>query len=68
MYREPAQRERAERLETILLAADLDNLEGAAERVSAKQDRFVSQIFICIKKVVELFCHRIHLTQDPHLI
>jgi hypothetical protein len=39
MYREPAQKERAERLETILLAADLDNLEGAAERVSDLQEQ-----------------------------
>jgi hypothetical protein len=39
MYREPAQKERAERLEAILLAADLDNLEGAAERVSALQEQ-----------------------------
>ncbi|GBB96916.1 hypothetical protein RclHR1_02870014 [Rhizophagus clarus] len=38
-YREPAQRERSERLEAILLAADLDNLEGAAERVSALQEQ-----------------------------
>ncbi len=39
MYREPAQKERAERLEAILLAADLDDLEGAAERVSSLQEK-----------------------------
>ncbi|RIA85235.1 golgi-body localization protein domain-containing protein [Glomus cerebriforme] len=39
MYREPAQKRRAERLGAILLAADLDNLEGAAERVSALQEQ-----------------------------
>ncbi|PKY18101.1 hypothetical protein RhiirB3_490113, partial [Rhizophagus irregularis] len=39
MYREPAQKERAEKLGAILLAADLDNLEGVAERVSALQEQ-----------------------------
>jgi hypothetical protein len=39
MYREPAQKERAERLGAILLAADLDNLEGVAERVLALQEQ-----------------------------
>ena len=46
MYREPAQRERAERLGTILLAADLDNLEGAAERVSALQEQIFVNLMI----------------------
>ncbi|CAG8485249.1 13696_t:CDS:2 [Funneliformis caledonium] len=39
MYREPAQKERSERLQAILLAADLDDLEGAAERVSSLQEK-----------------------------
>ncbi|CAG8497028.1 4299_t:CDS:2 [Acaulospora colombiana] len=37
-YREPAQKERSERLNAILLAADLDNLDGAAERVLSLQE------------------------------
>ncbi|CAJ0753284.1 567_t:CDS:1, partial [Entrophospora sp. SA101] len=39
MYREPAMKERSERLNTILLAADLDNLSGAAERVLSLQEK-----------------------------
>lgn len=39
MYREPAKKERSEQLNTILLAADLNNLDGAAERVMALQEK-----------------------------
>ncbi|CAG8485272.1 6382_t:CDS:10, partial [Ambispora leptoticha] len=39
MYREPAKKERTERLETILLAADLNDLSGAAELVSSLQQK-----------------------------
>ncbi|CAI2176329.1 12348_t:CDS:2 [Funneliformis geosporum] len=39
MYREPAQKERSERLQAVLLAADLDDLEGAAERVTSLQEK-----------------------------
>lgn len=39
MYREPAKTERTERLNTILLAADLDDLDGAAEKVSLLQEQ-----------------------------
>ncbi|CAG8512718.1 3510_t:CDS:2 [Acaulospora morrowiae] len=39
MYREPAKKERSERLNAFLLAADLDDLDGAAERVLALQEQ-----------------------------
>ncbi|CAG8522906.1 24191_t:CDS:2, partial [Dentiscutata erythropus] len=38
MYREPAKKELVERLNTILLAADLDDLDGMAEKVSSLQE------------------------------
>ncbi|CAG8444824.1 5579_t:CDS:2 [Ambispora gerdemannii] len=39
MYREPAKKERTERLEAILFAADLNDLRGAAELVSSLQQK-----------------------------
>ncbi|CAG8707993.1 36346_t:CDS:2, partial [Racocetra persica] len=39
MFREPAKKERAERLNTILLAADLDDLDGVAEKVALLQEQ-----------------------------
>ncbi|KAG9294077.1 hypothetical protein G9A89_001318 [Geosiphon pyriformis] len=39
MYREPTKTERMERLETILLAADLDDLTGTSEMVASLQQR-----------------------------